>query len=488
MAAGNKLLLEIDDNFEKIINCIDNRGWDKYFSTLSTSMSSNYMFSELLIKEFSTKRGGDELQDFYNTLDKKVFPLFNEHAPKEFSKKETFKLLLCAVFQMNETEPKVKPIDSDELKKIINNFVNELSKLINKSSTNGVSSDPKPIGNEIQSTYEKTSFNVATKYVNSLKTEEKTNSSDKTKLRTYDLLSKTIDIESVLAPEGYTNRNWYSGEVPNFDFNNTNEDNTFLKHIFLILKNANTTIEDFDTLVSKDIGLNVRLRSSIPENRLAEKRASIKNFYDKNKVEIERFEKDVFSEIKQYIETTIDNVEIENSSIVNESLENSLTTKKKAILNALRLESDEGLNLFIPGVENSNGGEINDLKTSYRIILLRAILTKLRKENVLSVQNKNDEFISEMLLRSIQENRQLTSHVNIEIDSVILIFLYSIYGYISTCVVDLVSGQEKNYINICKKYKFHDSSFFTKMDNDELDEKDKIRMSLAYAFNNKAYF
>lgn len=254
-------LLEIEEIFSLYFKCLNDRGWDNYL--VNTLGLNTNKFSEFLEKEKEDDNRGvnTEYEKLLKFLENNVFEKFEKRVPSQFSKKEVFKLLLCAIFQSSITE-----IDIDEptflyngIKAELNSYIHELKKSmeelepvqeVNEGGDETKDEDDDPNTSDEQSTKLNERLTQTKKQLKEMR--EQNLNEDERKRRLIELLSLFIDVEKeIIAPT----KRWRQGQT--FIQNFMTERDIFLNYMgekILHFDDAdgNTTINQMETVIDEN--------------------------------------------------------------------------------------------------------------------------------------------------------------------------------------------------------------------------------------------
>lgn len=490
-------LLEIEDIFSLYSDCLKSEGWDKYL-VKTLGLRNTNKFSEFLKKEEEDGNRGvnTEYEKLLIFLKDNVFNKFEEKVPSQFSKKEVFKLLLCAIFQSN-----IEEIDDnleflyDGIKSELNTYIHELKKSmeelepvreVNDGGDETKDEDDEPNTSDGQSRGLNKRFTQTKRQLEEIQGQN-LDKDDEIKGRLIDLLSRFIDVEKeIIAPP----TRWRKSQTLIQGF--MGESDIFLQYMgngdILDIKSSdkNSIINRMETAIDENRFEDERTRAPRDQNpddtrnKIKEKADTL---YNENINDFRNLETMVFERARDYIINLLNNLD---DALVSETFE----PKKKIFI-----ENMMSLN-FIPlqcfGKEPNNAVYTR----SYKTTLLRKVV------EILSEAFQNSGFlISEKIVKLIKNMRRPEEVLDIKQDPLILRFLYKSYLYASTSLrkmvverqkaQDAVQGeqaQQSLWKLICEKYQIDEEFRDIIKDKGGNDEEKKIKMAIAFAFNNNIYF
>lgn len=503
-----KDLLQIEEIFSLYFNCLNDKGWDKYL--VKTLELNTNKFSEFLKKEKDDDNRGvnTEYEKLLNFLENNVFEKFEEKVPSQFSKKEVFKLLLCAIFQSN-----IEEIDHyegtflyNDMKAELNSYIRELKKSmeelepvreVNDGGDETKDEDDEPNTSDGQSSELNKKLNQTKDQLKDMR-KQKLNE-DERKRGLIELLSRFIDVENeIITPpisrwrQGQTYINPRSGE----DF--------FLRHMGYGILNingddTNAIINQMETAIDENRqedeshtsrqprGQNPDTTSSQRQDTRNKIKEKVETLYKDKETEFETLETNVFNTARDYIIKLLNNLDAALNAETFEPKKKRFITTMKNQLISLKFKP---LQCF--GEEPNNAVYTR----SYKTTLLRKVV------EILSQAFQSAGFlISEKIVKLIKNMRGSGEVLDIKQDPLILRLLYKSYLYVSSSVREMDNEIREAQITeedehaqqslselICEKYQINDDFRDIIKDKGGNDEGKKIKMAIAFAFNNNIYF
>lgn len=479
-------LLQIEEIFSLYFKCLNDMGWDKYM--VKTLGLNTNKFSEFIKKEEEDDNRGvnTEYEKLLKFLKDNVFKKFEEKVPSQFSKKEVLKLLLCAIFQSN-----IKEIDNDNLKFLyddikyeLNTYIHELKKSmeelepvqeVNDGGDETKDEDDEPIDGRLSE--------LNKRLTRSTELQEQMNENNlglKKKEQMVDLLSRVIDVEGQIV----RNKLWKTGRHEGVLVSDDSPNN-FLNSMQQVLNEGSSTviIELEKILIEKQPRETRSHNKEVDqETKLRDQVETLYNNAENIRV-FKAFENSVFAQAKMYI------IKLLNELI--ESLDNqSQPPFIEIIMEQLNKAQFVPLNIFNRQIGDSV------YTTSYKVTVLRTVV------EILSQAFQSAGFlISEKIVKLIKNMRGSDEVLDIKQDPLILRLLYKSYLYVSSSVRameyekqhaeatgKIEQAQQSLSELICEKYQIDDDFRDIIKDKGGNDEGKKMKMAIAFAFNNNIYF
>lgn len=484
-----KDLLEIEEIFSLYSKCLNSEGWDKYLA--KTLKLNTNKFSEFLEKETSDRGVNLEYRTLFNFLQDNVLKKFEASVPSQFSKKEVFKLLLSAIFQSSIDGINDNDYVYKDIKKELESYITELEKsmeeVANEGEGEGEDEDEKKTKHNdgvINQSYEPPNhlndrLKISRKECKEI--QRKNSPTDERKGNFIELLSLFIDVENEIINPG---RRWRTGQVTI----TPNDDETFLNHM-------GVTILDWPGNIPKSNSIINEMETTINNTPQKQKTRSSQNnsgnttqvnvLYAEKKNDFERIEKEVFEVALNYIKNLLIRL--------NNALEPNTTEDEKEFIENMELQLDkltfEPLQFFGGDIDATN--PVNPVyTTSYKTTLLRKVVEVLYR-----AFQKSGFLISEKIVKLIRNMRGSDEVLDIKQDPLILRLLYKTYSYVTSSLMKHKNDLEQNDPEhqslseaICEKYKINDDFRDIIKDEGDNNEREKIKMAIAFAFNNNIYF
>jgi hypothetical protein len=478
-------LLEIEEIFSLYFKCLNDRGWDNYL--VNTLGLNTNKFSEFLKKEEEDDNRGvnTEYEKLLKFLKDSVFEKFEEKVPSQFSKKEVLKLLLCAIFQSN-----IEEIDKDnhqflydKIKSELNTYIHELKKSmeelepvqeVNDGGDETKDEDDEPIDGQSSKLNDR-----LTRSTEHYKELMKENNFD-LKEQMVNLLSRVIDVEGEIV----RNKLWKRGRHRGFLVSDDSPNN-FLNSMQQVLNvEKSGVIIKLENILLKEEPSKTRSRKEVDQE--TKLRDQVETLYNntENRGVFKAFENSVFAQAKMYI------INLLNELI--RLLDNQPHPPFIEMIEQLNKAQFVPLNIF-----NRQIG-VSVYTTSYKVTVVRKVV------EILSEAFQSAGFlISEKIVKLIKNMRGSDEVLDIKQDPLILRFLYKSYLYVSSSV--RVMGVEKQQAEaeddgkieqeqqslselICEKYQINEDFRDIIKDKGGNDEEKKMKMAIAFAFNNNIYF
>lgn len=476
-------LLEIEEIFSLYSKCLNSEGWDKYLA--KTLKLNTNKFSEFLEKETSNEgdRGVNlEYRTLFNFLQDNVLKKFEASVPSQFSKKEVFKLLISAIFQSSIDGINIDDYEYKDIKKELESYITELEKSMEEVG-NEDEDEKKTKDNDgvIDQSYEPSNdlnerLTISRKAKEELKEKMKNEDEDGKKEAFIELLELFIDVENEnITPK----RRWKEGEV---DIT-PREGEFFLGHMDGIFNNnRDDDISNMEKIItSSRSGVSTRSGTTPPNKGLVD------GLYSKKHKEFTTFETDVFEGAKQYIKNLLQKLKDELLQDVSlKDINKNLIEIIETFQHQLSILKLEPLQCFRGDID-----EVDPVYSrSYKTTLLRKVVA------ILSQAFQNSGFlISERIVKLFRDMRGSNEVLDIKQDPLILRLLYKTYLYVTSSLMNHENGSERQGPEhqslseaICDKYKINDDFRDIIIDEGGNNEGEKIKMAIAFAFNNNIYF
>ena len=487
-------LLQIEEIFSLYFKCLNDKGWDNYL--VKTLELNTNKFSEFLEKEKDDDNRGvnSEYEKLLKFLEDNVFEKFEKRVPSQFSKKEVFKLLLCAIFQSSIIE-----IDNDEptflyddIKAELNSYIRELKKSmedlepvqeVNEGGDETKDEDDDPNISDEQSSKLNKRLTQTKKQFEEMQSQNL--DQDERKRQLIQLLSLFIDVEKEIITRP---TRWRKGQT--FIQNFMTENDIFLNHMGNGILNingndTNAIINQMeDTITSNPERRLTRSRKKDLENIIQE---NVERLYKEKENDFRILETNVFKEARDYI--------IELLNQLNDALNTETFEPEKKRFIAKMQQQLMSLN-FEPLQCFGKDTNVAVYTRSYKTTLLRKVV------EILSEAFQSAGFlISEKIVKLIKNMRGSEEVLDIKQDPLILRLLYKSYLYVSSSVRVMenqiieaqAAGEDEQAQQslselICEKYQINDDFRDIIKDKGGNDEGKKIKMAIAFAFNNNIYF